>query len=529
MVATRGDDRGGGEGPAQLLGRAGRPPPARAAPGGRTRGRPRRDRRCRTSRTRAAGWPTGDAEWPAAHRHRAGVRQRSQARARRTRVAGVCTRTGPRPARRRSAHRDLLGHPGRPGERVALELERRWRRRRDTVTARAERLAGRDELVGPAGARAAARPRRCGRSRRPAPPRPRPGRAVSSTSRAWGYGARGSAWRSSPSSQIATSPRSCDRGERRGPGADHDPAGPARDGQELAVAPRRPGSGGEHDVVAGAEHVGQGGVDPGEVAVVGDARARCRGPPASVAAAACGEQPRPVVAGQRRPDRTRRAAAGEVGEERVGRGLCADQAAAAARRRPATGSSGGDVLLLRGRVPGRDGEPERRRRGCRRSARRGRRPARRPPGAAPARGSPPGAAASACRCARCAGPRDDEAVEVLAGEPHLDPRARDRARRPSTPGRRSRRGGRGGPAASRPAPGPPGRRRRPARPGGARRGRPARGADRRPEAREGLGRGGVRGRSWPQFYQRPPTGDRRRSPRSVHRGAVAAEKVEAWP
>ncbi len=29
------------------------------------------------------------------------------------------------------------------------------------------------------------------------------------TSRAWGYGARGSSWRSSPSSQIATSPRSC--------------------------------------------------------------------------------------------------------------------------------------------------------------------------------------------------------------------------------------------------------------------------------------------------------------------------------
>ena len=31
---------------------------------------------------------------------------------------------------------------------------------------------------------------------------------ISRTSRAWGYGARGSSWRSSPSSQIATSPRS---------------------------------------------------------------------------------------------------------------------------------------------------------------------------------------------------------------------------------------------------------------------------------------------------------------------------------
>ena len=32
---------------------------------------------------------------------------------------------------------------------------------------------------------------------------------ISSTSRAWGYGARGSSCRSSPSSQIATSPSSC--------------------------------------------------------------------------------------------------------------------------------------------------------------------------------------------------------------------------------------------------------------------------------------------------------------------------------
>ena len=72
-----------------------------------------------------------------------------------------------------------------------------------------------------------------------------------STSRAFGYGAWGSACRSSPSSQSTTRPRSPHRGEHRGPGARDDQGLAAQCGEPAAVPLRRAEIGGERDVAGG--------------------------------------------------------------------------------------------------------------------------------------------------------------------------------------------------------------------------------------------------------------------------------------
>ena len=110
----------------------------------------------------------------------------------------------------------------------------------------------------------------------------------------------------------------CDRRERCGAGADHDPPATARDGEEVAVALRGTGVSGEHDVLVGTEHRGQRGVDPRDVLAVrhddqGAAAARDRGRDG------VRDERRPVGAGGRAPDRPRRPAVGQVPEER-GRG-----------------------------------------------------------------------------------------------------------------------------------------------------------------------------------------------------------------
>ena len=103
----------------------------------------------------------------------------------------------------------------------------------------------------------------------------------------------------------------CDRRERRGAGADHDPPATAGDGEEVAVALRRSGVRGEHDVLVGTEHRGQRGVDLRDVLAVrhDDQRA---------AAARDGgrdgvrDERRPVGAGGGAPHRPRRPAVGQV-------------------------------------------------------------------------------------------------------------------------------------------------------------------------------------------------------------------------
>ena len=159
----------------------------------------------------------------------------------------------------------------------------------------------------------AAAPARCARS--------------ASTSRACGYGALGSACRSSPSSHRTTRPRSADRGEHRRPGARHD-QGLAAQRREPAPVPLRGAEvGGERDVQGGCRTGGrlggeprlpgqlsQCGVDAGQVAGVGNdddrAAARARG-----GEGGAGDLVGPAGPRQRRPGRAGRAAAGERVEE----------------------------------------------------------------------------------------------------------------------------------------------------------------------------------------------------------------------
>ena len=90
------------------------------------------------------------------------------------------------------------------------------------------------------------------------------------------------------------------RGERRGPGAEHDPPGAAADGQEVAVAGGRPDVGGERDVVSRPEHLGERHVDACDVLDVGQAQQRA---PATRAGRGgrVREEGRPVARRGRRP------------------------------------------------------------------------------------------------------------------------------------------------------------------------------------------------------------------------------------
>ena len=320
-VAARGAHRHAGEGPAQLLG--GTPgadhrrpqPPAAAAPGrrsrrpaGRTSGRPatgaRRAQRQRAGAVRAAG---RGAALGAGHRRQVPApRHLHQHR----RAGGERVPGGP-PGQRWAA-----GRRRRPGRGPAAGRRRSARR-----AARAPRTVARSahDLAAPSRSRPAAAPRRCGRTRRPAPRAPASWARVSSTSRACGYGARGSACRSSPSSQIATRPRSVDRRERGRPGADdHRHLAPAG-GQEPPVPLGRPERG------ARARRAGPGRAPRSARRRAGRGRGRRRTtttaprPAAHGGGRGLGEPGRPVLAGQRRPHRPRRPAVGQRPQERRAR------------------------------------------------------------------------------------------------------------------------------------------------------------------------------------------------------------------
>ena len=91
------------------------------------------------------------------------------------------------------------------------------------------------------------------------------------------------------------------RRERGGAGADDDAHRPAADREERAVALGRARVGREHDVAALAEPRGERGVEPVDVAVVGDADQRAR-PRRGGGDDGLGQQVGPVVAGDDRPD-----------------------------------------------------------------------------------------------------------------------------------------------------------------------------------------------------------------------------------
>ena len=211
-----------------------------------------------------------------------------------------------------------------------------------------------------------------------------------------------------------------DRRERRRAGADDDAPGAAADGQEVAVAGGRPHVGGEGDVVAGAEQVGERGVDAGDVLHVGQAEQR----PASAGAGRGGrvrQEQRPALGRGRGPDRAGRPTVAQVVEERRARAVVGPGGlrGRVVPLRVVVGSERG--LLLGGGVPGRDGESQhvgahpgvaagdgtgepghrraQHRLGADHAAQRGER----------------------ARVGRARGARHEVAVDVLAGEPHLDP------------------------------------------------------------------------------------------------------------
>ena len=144
--------------------------------------------------------------------------------------------------------------------------------------------------------------------------------------------------------------------ERGGAGADDDPHGPARDREERAVALGRSGLGGEHDVAALAEPR-RSGPRPAGRGRGGRARRRARrGRRSAVATTASARISAQSSPGSDRPDRARRLPGGEpVEQRRAVRGSArpGPRVDLGVDRRRRLG-----VLLLDGRVPRRDGEPE---------------------------------------------------------------------------------------------------------------------------------------------------------------------------
>ena len=198
------------EGPAELLGGPQRRRrPGRAARGARTPRTPSPGGRCRTSGRRGGGRGSRDGQRALADRA-AGGGAAALAGQRRRRTPTAASARAPDRSRAPPPPRRARGWAsGRRGRTGRAPAPRRW-------LPRPARSPGRAAAPGRRPARA---PSRCGRryvgldrAREPADQRAAlPSRSArsSSVSRVWGYGARGSACRSSPSSQITTRPRSC--------------------------------------------------------------------------------------------------------------------------------------------------------------------------------------------------------------------------------------------------------------------------------------------------------------------------------
>ena len=105
-----------------------------------------------------------------------------------------------------------------------------------------------------------------------------------------------------------------DRGEHGRPGPDHHRHRTPAGGQERAVALRRPQRRGERDVPPGAGQRGQRGVEPVQVPGIGYHGHRATPGPGG-RGQRLGEPGRPVLAGQRRPDRPRGPTRGERPQE----------------------------------------------------------------------------------------------------------------------------------------------------------------------------------------------------------------------
>ncbi|RAO03143.1 hypothetical protein GUI43_05352 [Micromonospora noduli] len=147
------------------------------------------------------------------------------------------------------------------------------------------------------------------------------------------------------------------RGEHRRPGADHHRHLATASGEEGPVPPGRAERGGEADVPSRAEHAGERGVETVEVTRVGHHHHRAA-PTGDGGRHRVGVTGRPVLTGQRRPDRAGRPAVGERPQQgRTGRVV----APPARVDRLGGGRRGGLLvagLLLHPGVPGWHGEPE---------------------------------------------------------------------------------------------------------------------------------------------------------------------------
>ena len=312
---------------------AGRPHHRQAGDGALGRGRER------AGADRAAGRACGRGHRPAPARTRRAAPGRAPA--------------GPRPARR-----GWCARPGSAAGRRPRPGRGRSRRRRPTGRTRgaaaAQHGAVGGDLVRPAGLDELLRLGGAGvRRRRAAPRRSGPSAAPARRGCA-GTGARGSACRSSPSSQIASRPRSATGAyaAARVPITTRTVAAPH--GQPAPVALGRAEVGGQRDVPARAERNRQGGVETVRSRASGTTTIAPR-PASTRGAGRLGEPGRPVLARQRRPHRPRRPARRRP---RPGR---------PARRgsgRTRSSGGGGQVAgrpaarpgLGRG-VPGRDAEP----------------------------------------------------------------------------------------------------------------------------------------------------------------------------
>ena len=358
---------------------------------------------------------------------RGSARRRATAR---SRGAAPGRAPGPSASASRAASQATLGSRAAARGRVARELgvvadgahPRRARRARRAVGV---------ERLRPAGTRPAARPRPCARARRRAAPRRSRCARSASTSRTCGYGARGSACRSSPSSQTTARPRSRTGANTAARVPTTTRAAPRRDREPAAVALGRAEVGGEHDArLRRRARRPARAASPRDVARVGDDDEHA--PPGRD-----GRPPRPRRArapasapGQRRPHRARRVAAAERVEERRRRRMPGP------RRREvafAAGRCGGVGRGRRRRRLGLDpGVPRRHREaqdvGERAGVAVGDRPGQRGDlgGRAPARRETTFCSRASLPTSPCSvvgEPLEHEAVDQPPGEPHPHPRA----------------------------------------------------------------------------------------------------------